>query len=69
LDVTNQASSGKQSLIRLSLFRRLGHTLMATLESLILPSVFFALALIGLAIMGGLAWLTWLDLFATARVA
>jgi len=42
---------------------------MATLESLILPSVFFALALIGLAIMGGLAWLTWLDLFATARVA
>jgi hypothetical protein len=44
--------------IPLSLFRRLGHGLMATLESLILPAVFFALALMGLALVGGFAWLT-----------
>jgi hypothetical protein len=41
----------------LSLFCRLRHGLMSTLQDLILPAVFFALALMGLAIMGGMSWL------------
>src|SRR5262249_36735993 len=43
--------------IRLSLSRRFGHGLMSTLQDLILPAVFFALALMGLAIMSGFSLL------------
>ncbi|MDX9817877.1 MAG: hypothetical protein RBT16_03125 [Desulfococcus multivorans] len=71
LSLLAEGLTGKPSQIRLSLFRRLVHSLMAALESLILPAVFLALALMGLAFMGGIAWLTgwvvsqpleWLDL-------
>ena len=47
--------------IQLPLLLRIGHRLMSTLENLVLPAVFFAVAFMGLAFMGGISLLTgWL---------
>ena len=76
LNLLAEGLTGNPSQIRVSLFRRLQHSLMAALENLTLPAALFAIAVIGFAFMGGLGlligWvfslpLEWLGLRGFAR--
>ena len=76
LGLLSAGLTGTPRQLRLSRLRRIGFGLMATLESLMLPATFAALAIGGLAITVGLGWtvgwvvsrpLEWLDLGGWAR--
>jgi len=50
--------TGKPAEIHLSLGRRLGRSIMATFENLVLPAIFVVLAVIGMAFMAGIGLLS-----------